>query len=297
MSASPTHHDGLAEVNGARLRYRMTGTAGHLPVLVFENGWGASFECWAWLEAHLSAHARLLFYNRGGIGGSQCFAPQTVEGLSEQFAGLLHAIGILEPVVVVGHSFGGLVTALHGAQVPTAVKALLELDSSPDRSNPILDRQMQAVTWAARLAMVCVRLGIPDPLFSIAGKRLPAPAGARMMECSFGSIPSLRAGIAELKLLEPMRRAIEGGDGGVPHLIVSADRTSEVSGRLGRMLASPKQARQLVRLMQEQHRARMERCPRGFWETLPFNHGDLVFSDAGAKAASGRILAFLRDQC
>ena len=63
--------EGFAEVPGARLRYRLAGTQtsrAQYPLLVFENGWGASYEYWAWVERALAPHVRMLFYDRAGKG-------------------------------------------------------------------------------------------------------------------------------------------------------------------------------------------------------------------------------------
>jgi pimeloyl-ACP methyl ester carboxylesterase len=103
------------------------------PLLVFENGWSASHHHWAWVERKLAPHAQLLFYDRAGIGRSVATAPLTVAGLSRHFIEMLQVLEIREPVIVVGHSYGGLIGALHVAQQPQAVRALIQLDASPWR--------------------------------------------------------------------------------------------------------------------------------------------------------------------
>ena len=76
-----------------------------MPVIVFENGWSASYHYWIWVERELAPHARLLFYNRAGIGGSTLEAPKSARSLSDQFEAMLAALGIETPIVVVGQSY------------------------------------------------------------------------------------------------------------------------------------------------------------------------------------------------
>lgn len=285
--------EGFMAVPGAQLRFRLAGTQTQLPLLVFENGWGASYECWAWIERCLSAHARLLFYNRAGIGGSTRSGPQSVADLSAQMAALLSALHVTEAVVVVGHSYGGLVASLHGVQQPASVRAFISLDPSPGLSDPVLDKQMKMVAYVAQLAILCARIGIPDPLFRAAGKRLPQPEGQLLIERSFGSAASLRAAVDELHLLDGIRAALADTKGDLPHLIVSAGRASELKGWLGRILAPPERARDIIQRMQAIHRKQAARNQRGAWDQLPHDHGSFVFSESGAAASAARILEFL----
>jgi pimeloyl-ACP methyl ester carboxylesterase len=62
--------DDVAEVPGAALRFRLTGKAGKYPLIVMENGWGASYDYFALLQARLAAKTQVLLYNRAGVGGS-----------------------------------------------------------------------------------------------------------------------------------------------------------------------------------------------------------------------------------
>eukprot|EP00456_Euglypha_rotunda_P039421 TRINITY_DN30377_c0_g1_i8.p2 TRINITY_DN30377_c0_g1~~TRINITY_DN30377_c0_g1_i8.p2 ORF type:complete len:142 (+),score=38.74 TRINITY_DN30377_c0_g1_i8:425-850(+) len=113
--------EGIVEVPGGSVRYRRLMAASG-PTLVFENGWAASHEQWAWVERELVGHANLLFYSHAGIGGGTLSRTQSPGGLSRQFAALLDALNIRQKVVLVGHSFGGLLCALHAAQIGRAVQ-------------------------------------------------------------------------------------------------------------------------------------------------------------------------------
>lgn len=282
---------GSIDIADGSLEFRFVD--GPLPLLVFENGWGASFEQWAWMERHLAGRARLLFYSRAGIGGSRLSGPKTVAGLSAQFAGLLSALQIAEPVVLVGHSYGGLMCDLHAVQQPAAVHALVEIDPTPHRDAPVVDAPLRMVPALAKIVMLCARLGIPDPLFSPAGRSLPSPAGRQLVEKSFASIPSLRAALQELALLPDIRAAIARRTTDHPRLILSADRGPESPGWIGRLLVSAEKRRAVIGTVQGQHRAKAGQGIGSRWEALPHDHGALVFTAAGAQACAARLMAFV----
>jgi pimeloyl-ACP methyl ester carboxylesterase len=287
--------EGLAEVPTARLRFRMAGTQTRHPLLVFENGWGASYEYWAWVEQALARQARMLFYDRAGIGGSGSTqsGPQSTTALTAQMVALLSVLGVTERVVVVGHSYGGLIGCLHAIQQPGSLRAVIGLDPSPDQSDPVLDKAMQMVHPLAKLAILCARLGVPDPIFCPASKRLPQPEGRLLVERSFGSAPSLRAAVEELNLFKDIKATLAGAKTELPHLIVSAGQTSELKGWVRRVLAPPEKARLVIERMKGMHQKRVVLSKHGVWEELPHDHGGLVFYERGASDSAARILEFL----
>ncbi|HET8883833.1 MAG TPA: alpha/beta hydrolase, partial [Solimonas sp.] len=178
--------EGVADVPGARLRYRLAGTPG-APLLVFENGWGASYEMWTWVERELAPHAQLLFYDRAGVGGSELLAPQSVAGLSAQFAALPGALGFSQPVIAVGQSYGGLMCSLHAAQRRDVLRAVVEIDPTPEQAHPKLDGSLRKLPSVIRVLKAMLRLGLPDLLFAPAMKVLPSPERDTLLRVSLGN--------------------------------------------------------------------------------------------------------------
>lgn len=295
-SGLPTPRQGVATVAGARLAYRLAG-AEDAPLLVFENGWGASCEQWSWIERELAPHARLLFYNRAGIGGSERLAPQTVQGLSAQLSGLLAALGIEAPVIAVGHSYGGLICSLHAAQQRHLLRAVIEVDSTPEV--PDLDREsaLHLLPLLVGIVRWLARLRLPNLLFGAAGKSLPAEAGRALMARSLSNPESLDAGLAEMALLPQIRAAI--GDGrprDLPRLFIAAGCMPADSGLIERLLSNPKRSRALFErktALQRVHAARDANCEL---ISLHHSHGGLVFDAEGARDCAAAILDFIRRQ-
>lgn len=288
-----TMNDTLIDVPSASLRYRLAGQPSDLPLLVFENGWGASFEQWAWIERLLAPRTRLLFYDRAGIGDSRLHAPQTLAGLSSGLVALLGALGIDAPVVVIGHSYGGLMSSLHLAQQPRIVRALIQIDPTPDGSDPTIDAQLKTINIVGKLSIMLARLGLPNPAFAPAGKMLPAVSGAQLMTRAFGSAASLKAAMTEIGLLDEIRSMIARESAGCPTLVISAGKASAPTGLMAR-LVPPRKVLALLECMQALHRQQAARASPGVWDALPHDHGELVFSEAGAAATSARILSYVR---
>jgi pimeloyl-ACP methyl ester carboxylesterase len=285
----------MVDVPGARLRYCLAGTSG-APLLVFENGWGASYEQWFWMERELAAHAQLLFYNRAGIGGSELLAPQTVAGLSDQFAALPAALGLAKPVVAIGHSYGGLMCSLHAAQRGDVLKSLVEIDPTSEVAEPVLDANLQTLIPALRLVKICLALGLPNFLFGGLGKSLPPAQGAEIMRRALSNPASLDAGLVEFKFLNDIRSAISSGHpAGLSRLLIGAGATSEASaGVIGKWISGSKRMKEAFERSKAAQRERAVRDPKCEMTLLPFTHGGLVFDQAGAKESAAVILKFLR---
>lgn len=287
-------YEGVADISGARLRYRIAGTIG-APLLVFENGWGASYEQWAWIERELAAHAQLLFYNRAGIGGSKLLRAQTVNGLSDQFAALLAALGFVQPAIVVGHSYGGLMSSLHAAQRPEVLKAVIEIDPTTEVADPVLDGNLQVLGPGVCLVKFFLSLGLPNVLFGGLAKSLPPELGKEMMIRSLSNPESLDAGVAEFALLSSIRATIsKAHSSGLPRLLIGAGTTSEPGGGLlSRLMANSKRSSETFERSKSLQRDRAVSDPECRITMLPYNHSALAFDSAGAKASAATILGFL----
>jgi pimeloyl-ACP methyl ester carboxylesterase len=205
---------------------------------------------------------------------------------------LLDALGHRQPVLLIGHSYGGLMGSLHAAQQAQRLRALLQLDPTPDANDPVIDKQLAWVAQIGRLARLCARLGIPDPVFCGAAKNLPQPEARLIVERAFNSVSSLTGGLEELALLPSIRARIAAQASTVPRLLLSADAATEMKG-LARVLASPARARQLLDRIQALH-CRQAQGPERIFEKMAQTHGGMVFTQEGSSAAAARIMEYAR---
>lgn len=120
----------LVEVDGQRLHYREAG-AGE-PVVVFESGISASSVNWSRVMPRIAAHTRAIAYDRGGLAWSGPAGKARVASqLVAELRGLLRLADVTGPVVLVGHSYGGLVCLLYACLHRKQVAGVVLVDPIP----------------------------------------------------------------------------------------------------------------------------------------------------------------------
>ena len=102
------------------------------PIVVIETGMGSSLYDWNIVASKLSEKARVMMYHREGYGNSKAIQePCTSNRIAENLSLLLEVEKINEPIILVGHSFGGL-CAVHFAKLyPDKLVGMVLVDSSP----------------------------------------------------------------------------------------------------------------------------------------------------------------------
>ena len=100
------------------------------PVIVFENGSGATFDTWGKVIASIKMDATIFAYNRPGYGNSE-ETRQPRDGLTivDELRSTLRRQGLQPPYILVGHSLGGLYSQVFARAYPQEVKALVLVDS------------------------------------------------------------------------------------------------------------------------------------------------------------------------
>jgi pimeloyl-ACP methyl ester carboxylesterase len=102
------------------------------PVVVFEAGAGNALEVWTNVLPHVAAVAPVVAYDRAGLGRSQWDneAP-TPKHVSNRLRRLLERIGAKPPYVLVGYSWGGILTRYFAGYHPADVAGLVFIDPGP----------------------------------------------------------------------------------------------------------------------------------------------------------------------
>jgi pimeloyl-ACP methyl ester carboxylesterase len=130
LQSPPAPLDTLVDVGGYHLH--MVVYRGTRPLtIVMETGGGASLSAWSGVEAKLAEQtgATVVVYDRAGFGGSGVGPPdltprQQVRQLNEA----LERLGTAPDRIVVGHSYGGLLSLLHAHLYPARVRGLVLVD-------------------------------------------------------------------------------------------------------------------------------------------------------------------------
>jgi len=116
-------------VDGHRLHLACSGQGG--PTVIFEAGVGGSADDWLELQERLAGTQRSCAYDRAGYGWSDPGPlPRSSSQIVAELRALLAAAGERLPVVLVGHSFGGLVVQELAARHPGEVAGVVLVESS-----------------------------------------------------------------------------------------------------------------------------------------------------------------------
>lgn len=137
----------VALPDGRRLRAVVAGQ-GSGPLVVFEAGMSAPAASWVHTQREISSYVRTLSYDRAGYGGSDV-DPQdrTLERTVADLTGLLDALGETEPVVLVGHSWGGPIIRLFAEQHAERVAGLVFVDATLAEAIPARNAKIVAASF------------------------------------------------------------------------------------------------------------------------------------------------------
>lgn len=204
----------MISVGDHRLHLLCKGSAG--PTVVIEQGAGELSKFWWPLQDEIAKFAQVCTYDRAGYGWSEP-GPlgRTVEDRSRELQTLLANAGVDKPVILVAHSYGGLIVRAYAREYPGQVAGLVLIDT-PDESS-IFQKEVLDFYAKARMMQQVVglvtRLGAPrllrhwlpldrygfwltkpseyaavcDDLSSL--ERVPPPMRASKVAGSLGSLP------------------------------------------------------------------------------------------------------------
>jgi pimeloyl-ACP methyl ester carboxylesterase len=149
-----------------------------VPTVVIEAGTGGTAAGFAAVQAALESRMRVCTYDRAGNGFSDAGSePRTGGVIAEELHSLLHAAGVMPPLVLAGHSFGGLVVRIYQARYPDEVGALVLLDAAhPEQfsrlvgASSLLDASIAAMPPGAAAEM----RALDETLAQVPGGPLPA---------------------------------------------------------------------------------------------------------------------------
>ena len=114
--------------NGHKIAYRDTGSGETTIVLV--SGGALGLETWDSFQKQLSAYARVISYDRSGLGGSD-YIPNSknMEAMTAELDLIINQLDVNAPVILVGHSIGGNIVRKYTELFPEKVKALFLIDA------------------------------------------------------------------------------------------------------------------------------------------------------------------------
>jgi pimeloyl-ACP methyl ester carboxylesterase len=119
----------LVDIGARRLHLDCRGTGS--PVVVLIPGAGETSAAWGWVAPAVAQVTRVCVFDRAGRGWSDgAPAPQDGRALADDLHLLLERAGVGGPVVLAGHSFGGLYLRAFAARYPSQVAGAVLLDAT-----------------------------------------------------------------------------------------------------------------------------------------------------------------------
>lgn len=121
------------------------------PTILLEAGLGDDFLSWRRVQPKLSETTRVCSYDRAGYGWSSARnGPRDTDHVVEELHTLANVAGIRGPLVLMGHSAGGLFIRKYATLYPQGIVGLVFVDSSTptqfDRL-PVELRGVEDFTW------------------------------------------------------------------------------------------------------------------------------------------------------
>jgi pimeloyl-ACP methyl ester carboxylesterase len=224
---------GYADIGGYRLAYECAGTG--RPTVILEAGYTASgIDTYgpAILPA-LARRNRVCTYDRAGDGLSDArpasISPLTAATQARELHTLLEAIHVGPPYVLVGHSYGGMITREFAALYRHQVAGMVLLDASSEPEVAVYDR-LHAGPWIDGTVQPAPnqRIDIHATVHELA--RAPRLGQMPLIVITAGilqdrwlrTVPGLEAK-AQIRLASLSADSIHVLDRGVGHLIPALD--------------------------------------------------------------------------
>jgi pimeloyl-ACP methyl ester carboxylesterase len=231
-SPLPAPEDRHIAVDGDPLHVRIDGVQSMLPPIVLEAGNGSILESWGLVAEHLLPHTRVLSYERAGVGSSRGKGAECTK-VAARLAGLLQSPPVKgqlgQPVILAGHSLGGLYARYFAATHPEDVAALVMIDTTPD--DVVMPKGLLRLSYALLWGVyLLARTGIPQWWL----RRKPDPdARPGFTEASLKALARahhIRAVQAETQVLPVTQKevAAQGLPRGIPVLCVSAGQRPRI---------------------------------------------------------------------
>ncbi|MGG0459364.1 alpha/beta fold hydrolase [Bacillus mycoides] len=117
------------EIFGQNVEVYMRGSSKQ--TVVIQTGMGCSFYDWLPIIEKLSQNFTVISYHRPGYGESELGTnPRTTMQVVKELHMLLHELDIYEPIILIGHSYGGLCAQHFAILHEDQIKALILVDST-----------------------------------------------------------------------------------------------------------------------------------------------------------------------
>ena len=131
---------GTVMVSVGRHRLAATVFGDGTPTVVIEPSFGGAAADWAEIAQVLAGETTVITYDRAPYGASSAARDARMpRDIAADLDGLLTALGVTGPLVLVGHSAGGVYVRAYAAEHLDRVAGMVLVESSHEGQRPVLD--------------------------------------------------------------------------------------------------------------------------------------------------------------
>lgn len=117
------------EINSQKVEILSKGTG--KPAILILSGMGSPFYEWEEISSKLAETNQVIMYHRPGLGKSEYLhKKRSTENVTAEIPQILEKLNITEPIILAGHSYGGLCAQHFSKLYPERIQGLLLLDST-----------------------------------------------------------------------------------------------------------------------------------------------------------------------
>ena len=132
--------DGTVTISVGRHQLTTTVFGEGTPTVVIEPSFGGAAEDWEKIARTLGEETTVITYDRAPYGASSAARDaRTPRDIAADLDGLLRELGVTGPLVLVGHSAGGIYIRAYAAAHLDRVAGMVLVESSHEGQRPVLD--------------------------------------------------------------------------------------------------------------------------------------------------------------
>lgn len=130
--------------------------------VIFDSGMGDDLSVWNKVANKVSKFSRVITYDRAGLGWSEeSPKKRDSKAIIEELHSILEQKNLTGPIVLVGHSFGGVNMQLYALTYPEDIAALVLVDSAHEDQINRMPRTGLFQKYVFKFGMLAAPFGLP----------------------------------------------------------------------------------------------------------------------------------------